>query len=84
MINIGNDITGKIQQSGRKALKVASGGIAVSLLNDGKTAHSSFKLPLTVSLEQMSVVVKNCRLEKLLKETSLMIWDACTVVIELM
>ncbi|GBP64050.1 hypothetical protein EVAR_44133_1 [Eumeta japonica] len=34
---------------------VASSGIAATLLNDGKTAHSTFKLPPTVLLEQHSV-----------------------------
>lgn len=34
---------------------MASFGIAETLLNDGKTAHSTFKLLLVVSLEQQSV-----------------------------
>ena len=61
----------KVRESGRKALAVASSGIAATLLNDGKTAHSTFKLPLAVSLEQRSVcsIRKNYPLEKLQQES---------------
>ena len=62
---------------------MASSGIAAILLNDAKTAHSTFKLPLDVSLEQRSVSVcsihKFCPLGKLLQEPSLIIWDECTM-----
>lgn len=50
-------------------------------MSDGKTAHSTFKLPLAVSLEQQSVcsIRKNGPLGKLLQDTSLIIWDECTM-----
>ena len=53
----------------------ASSGIAAVLLNDEKTAYSTFKLQLAVSLEQRSVcsIRKNCSLGTLLQETSLII-----------
>jgi len=71
----------KVRQSGKNGLAVASLRIAATLLNYGKTAHSTFKLPLTVSLEQQSVcsIRKNGLLGKLLQETSLIIWDECTM-----
>jgi len=64
----------KVRQSGKIALAVASSGIATTLLNDGKTALFTFKLPLTVSLEQQSVcsICKNGPLGKLL--TTAQIW----------
>ncbi|XP_068994247.1 uncharacterized protein [Neodiprion pinetum] len=76
-----NLLLAKVRQSGRKALAVASSGIAATLLNGGKTAHSTFKLPLAVSLEQQSVcsIRKNGPLGKLLQDTSLIIWDECTM-----
>ncbi|GBP19399.1 ATP-dependent DNA helicase pif1 [Eumeta japonica] len=78
---LANLVLAKVRQSGRNGLAVASSGIAATLLNDGKTAHSTFKLPLTVSLEQQSVcsIRKNGPLGKLLQETSLIIWDECTM-----
>ncbi|GBP93841.1 ATP-dependent DNA helicase PIF6 [Eumeta japonica] len=51
------------------ALAVASSGIAATLLAGGRTAHSTFKLPLTVSLEKDSVcsIRKNGPLGKFYK-----------------
>ena len=72
-----NLILAKVRQSGRKALTVASSGIAATLLNVVKTIHSTFKLPLAVSLEQRSLIHKNCSLGKLLQKPSLIIWDEC-------
>jgi len=48
---LANLILAKVRQSGKNGLAVASSGIAETLLNDGKTAHFIFKLPLTVSLK---------------------------------
>lgn len=78
---LANLILAQVRQSRKIALAVASSGIAATLLNDGKTAHSTFKLPLTVSLEQKSVcsIRKNGPLGKLLQDASLIIWDECTM-----
>lgn len=80
---LANLILAKVRQSGKIAVAVASSGIAATLLNDGKTAHSTFKLPLTVSLEQQSVcsIRKNGPLGKLLQEASLIICDECIMAI---
>ena len=58
---LANLILAKVRQSGRKTLAVAYSGIGVTLLSDGKNALSTFKLPLLISLEQMSVcsILKN-------------------------
>lgn len=76
-----NLILAKIRQSGKIAIAVASSGIAATLLNEGKTAHSTFKLPLSVSLDQRSTcsIRKNGPLGKLLQDASLVIWDECTM-----
>jgi len=65
---LANLILAKIRQSLKIAIAVASSGIASTLLNDGKTAHSTFKLPLSVNLEQQSTcsIRKNGPLGKLL------------------
>ncbi|GBP30124.1 ATP-dependent DNA helicase pif1 [Eumeta japonica] len=56
-------------------------GIAATLLKDGKTAHSTFKLPLSVNLEQQSTcsIRKNGPIGKLLQDASLIMWDECTM-----
>ena len=65
----------------KNALAVASSRVAATLLNHAKTAHSTFKLSLAVSLEHGSVcsIRENCPLGKLLQESSLIIWDECTM-----
>lgn len=71
----------KVRQFGENVLTVVSSGIAATLLNYGKTTLSTFKLPLTVSLEQQSVysIHKNRPLGKLLQYVSLIICDECTM-----
>ncbi|XP_060878261.1 uncharacterized protein LOC132950734 [Metopolophium dirhodum] len=78
---LANLIIAKIRQSGKIAIAVPSSGIAATLLNDGKTAHSTFKLPLSVNLEQQSTcsIRKNGPLSKLLQDASLIMWDECTM-----
>ncbi|GBP82438.1 hypothetical protein EVAR_51480_1 [Eumeta japonica] len=51
---ITNLILAKVRSLGKLALAVASSGIAATLLAGGRTAHSTFKLPLTVSLEKIA------------------------------
>ncbi|GBP64796.1 hypothetical protein EVAR_31918_1 [Eumeta japonica] len=76
-----NVVLQKVRQCGKNGLAVVSSEIAATLLNDEKTAHSTFKVPLTVSLEQQSVcsIRKNGSLGKLLQETSLIIWYEYTM-----
>ncbi|XP_078523156.1 uncharacterized protein LOC144792149 [Lissotriton helveticus] len=76
-----NLILAKIRSSGLLALAVASSGIAATLLTGGKTAHSTFKLPLNVSVEKESTcsVRKNGPLGTLLQRVSLIVWDECTM-----
>ena len=41
-------LSARVRLQGRAALGVASNGIASLLLDDGKTAHSLFKIPVQV------------------------------------
>lgn len=50
-----NLILAKVRSQRKLAIAVASSGIAATLLTGGRTAHSTFKLPLTVSLERENV-----------------------------
>ncbi|XP_068994023.1 uncharacterized protein [Neodiprion pinetum] len=78
---LANLILAKVKESGKIAIAVASSGIAATLLRGGKTAHSNFKLPLSVNLEQQSTcsIRKNGSLGELLQDTSLVMWDECTM-----
>ena len=79
---ITNLILVKVSSQAKLALAVASSGIATTLLAAGRTAHSTFKLPLTVSLHKASVcsICKNGPLGKVLQDVSLIIWEQCTTI----
>lgn len=70
-----NLILAKVRSQGKLALAVASLGIAATLLAGGRTAHSAFKLHLTVSLQKDNVcsIRKNGPLGKILQDVSLII-----------
>lgn len=81
-IFITNLILAKVRFQGKLALAVASSRIAATLLAGGRTAHSTFKLRLTVSLQKDSVcsIRKNGSLGKVLQDIILIIWDECTMI----
>lgn len=53
----------------------ASSGIAALLLPKGRTAHSTFKIPIELFEGKLCAVSKNSDLAELLCQTSLIIWD---------
>ena len=57
------------------ALAVASSGIAAELLKGGRTAHSCFKIPIPVHENSVCSIFLQSHDAKLLKKTSLIIWD---------
>ncbi|XP_075197650.1 ATP-dependent DNA helicase Pif1-like [Anomaloglossus baeobatrachus] len=71
----------KFRQQNKIALAVASSGIADTLLKGGRTAHSTFKLPLNLSHSDSPVcnIAQGSVLAKLLQKCSAIIWDECTM-----
>jgi len=76
-----NLLLAKIRQSDKIALAVASSGIAATLLPGGRTAHSTFKLPLNLAREENPVcsIKKNSGTAILLQQCVLIVWDECTM-----
>ncbi|GFY06969.1 ATP-dependent DNA helicase [Trichonephila clavipes] len=76
-----NLLLAKIRCERSIAIAVASSGIAATLIDGGKTAHSAFKLPLNLHHSE-SV---NCNISKqsdmahVLREAKLIIRDECTM-----
>jgi len=70
-----NLLLAQIRSSGKVTLAVASSGIAATLLSGGRTAHSTFKLPLNVlfDTEYVCPIRKNGPLGKILQETSFVV-----------
>jgi PIF1-like helicase/Helitron helicase-like domain at N-terminus/Helicase len=60
---------------GKVVLCVASSGIAAQLLPGGRTSHSRFKIPLSVTAMSKCHIPKQSQLAELLRNTRLIIWD---------
>lgn len=74
-------ILATIRSRGHVAIAVASSGIAATLLEGGRTAHSAFKLPLNMQItsEPTCNIPKNSAMAKVLKNSKIIIWDECTM-----
>ena len=62
-------------------MAVASSGIAATLLDGGRTAHSAFKLPLNIQNNPDAVcnIKKQSSMATVLKQCKIIIWDECTM-----
>lgn len=70
-----NTIAAAVCAQGKVALCVASSGIATQLLDGGRTAHSTFKIPLQVDETTFCKIAQNSFLHELLKQVVIIIWD---------
>ncbi|CAN0880300.1 ATP-dependent DNA helicase PIF1 [Linum grandiflorum] len=75
-----NCIISKVRSSGKIALVVASSGIAATLLLDGVTAHSCFKIPLKVDHLSTCNIKKGTELAELFKIAALIVWDEAPMI----
>lgn len=74
-------ILAKIRSVGNIALAIASSGIAATLLDGGRTAHSALKLPLNMQLTETPTcnISKTSGMAKVLQQCKIIIWDECTM-----
>lgn len=74
-------ILAEVRRTHEIALAVASSGIAATLLDGGRTAHSAFKLPLNLNVVESPIcnIGKASGMAAVLKECQLIIWDECTM-----
>ncbi|VDI22620.1 Hypothetical predicted protein [Mytilus galloprovincialis] len=61
-----NTILARIRSKGEIAQAVASSGIAAELLNGGRTAHSRFKIPISISETSTCNISRNSALANLI------------------
>lgn len=63
------------------ALAVASSGIAATLLDGGRTAHSAFKLPLNIQYTETPIcnISKSSGMGEVLQRCKLIVWDEVTM-----
>ncbi|XP_074115778.1 ATP-dependent DNA helicase PIF1-like [Cotesia typhae] len=76
-----NLLLAKIRSVKNIAVAVASSGIAATLIDGGKTAHSAFKLPLNLGYSETPIcnISKQSDMAHILRETKIIIWDECTM-----
>ncbi|PWZ30269.1 ATP-dependent DNA helicase PIF4 [Zea mays] len=61
------------------AVATATSGVAASILPGGRTAHSRFKIPLTIDDGAICSFTKQSGTAKLLQKASLIIWDEASM-----
>ncbi|UYV63072.1 hypothetical protein LAZ67_2003057 [Cordylochernes scorpioides] len=71
----------KVRGTGDISLSTASSGIAATLLHGGKTAHSTFKLPLELTRDEVPVCNLNAdfAMGEVLTQCKFIVWDECTM-----
>lgn len=76
-----NLILAAVRMHNEIALAVASSGIASTLLDGGRTAHSALKLPINFNLatDPFCNIGKTSGMATVLKTCKLIIWDECTM-----
>ncbi|GBL80201.1 hypothetical protein AVEN_29175-1 [Araneus ventricosus] len=63
------------ERKGDQAIAVASTRIAATLLSGGRTAHSIFKIPLTLNATSTSNLKPNTSEAKILLDAKVIVWD---------
>ncbi|XP_044597462.1 uncharacterized protein LOC123274027 [Cotesia glomerata] len=76
-----NLLLAKIRSEKSIAIAVASSGIAATLIDGGKTAHSTFKLPLEMNHSDniLCNISKQSDMAHVIREAKLIVWDECTM-----
>ncbi|CAF1021035.1 unnamed protein product [Adineta steineri] len=76
-----NLLLAKIRKDSKIAIAVASSGIAATLLQGGRTAHSTLRLPFKFvhNDRHLCSIRKGTGEAKILEECELIVWDECTM-----
>ena len=70
-----NAILAYARGMGKKCIATASSGIAATLLTGGRTAHSTFGIPIPILNTSTCSIKANSKLGQLILATELIIWD---------
>jgi hypothetical protein len=68
-------LLGRIRSEGKIAVATATSGVAASIMPGGRTAHSRFKIPLSIEEGVVCSFTKQSGTAKLLQVASLIIWE---------
>lgn len=70
-----NALLSRVRGQQKIALACASSGIAALLLNNGRTAHSRFKIPIVINNDSTCNIKVTSDHAELLKQATLIVWD---------
>ncbi|AQK40678.1 hypothetical protein ZEAMMB73_Zm00001d024115 [Zea mays] len=68
-----------LRNQGKIAVATATSGVAASIMPGGRTAHSRFKIPLTIDDGAVCSFTKQSGTAELLRKASLIIWDEASM-----
>ncbi|PWZ27919.1 Cleavage stimulating factor 64 [Zea mays] len=68
-----------LRSQGKIAVATATSGVAASIMPGGRTAHSRFKIPLTIDDGAVCSFTKQSGTAELLRKASLIIWDEASM-----
>lgn len=75
-----NALLDTVRRENHIALAVAYSGTAATLLKDGRTAHSTFRIPLQVSAESVCNISPRSEVADLLRRVRLIVWDETSMI----
>ncbi|XP_050259037.1 uncharacterized protein LOC126704038 [Quercus robur] len=73
-------ILATLRKAGHIAIVTSTSGIAATLLPGGRTAHSRFKIPLTLDASSTCSISKQSDLAELIRCATIIIWDEAPMV----
>jgi ATP-dependent DNA helicase PIF1 len=69
----------KLRSQDKLAVATTTSGVAVAIMPGGRTAHSRFKIPLTLQEGDCCSFTKQSGTAKLLQQAALIIWDKASM-----
>jgi hypothetical protein len=69
-----------VRQSNNIAIAVASSGAAATLLPGGRTAHSTFGIPLKVCSSSNVNITPRSQIADVIRRADIIVWDECSMI----
>ena len=74
-----NLLLAKMKIENKEHIAVASSGIAATILLNGRTVHSIFKIPIQLNEDYICSIKNKSKSGKLFRSCKFIVWDECTM-----
>ena len=74
-----NLLLAKMKMANKEHIAVASSGIAATILLNGRTVHSIFKIPIQLNEDYICRIKNKSKSGKLFRSCKCIVWDECTM-----